>query len=420
MKCAFLVSDCAELGFKTETQRTKKNSDKIETLRGFFFTFFWDTIDHQANLEVEMFQTHRPANWLLILIFISQLGARAQERPARDQDEPIRLKTDLVTVTASVNAANAGAVKSLKESDFNIYEDGVKQKIAHFAATEEPFTLLLLIDISGSTRDDITLIKRAARNFLGELRFDDRVGVIVFSREIEMIAEFTDPRAQVASAIDGIATTEGEDGHRFTTKTGTSFYDALYLAVEDSPLKQVEGRKAIVCMSDGLDSTSKMKFNDVAPLAEKSEASVYFLELNTEDATLQGLLKPKSDPNYINFSPGQIERYYAEHEPESLQRFRPRETLTPETIREINAGLYKLSRRELRTLGERTGGRVYPVKSLSDLAGVYKQVGDELRSQYSIGYYPSNKSREGGWRSIKVETRSPGTTVRARSGYWAK
>lgn len=367
-----------------------------------------------------MFLARRPGYWLLILILISQLAARAQDRQPRDQDEPIRLKTDLVTVTASVNGANAGAIKSLKGEDFAVYEDGVKQSIAHFAATEEPYTMLLLLDISGSTRDDVALIKRAARNFLGELRFDDRVGVIVFSGEIEMIAEFTDPRAQVSSAIDGIAMVEGEDGHRFTDKTGTSFYDALYLAVEESPLKQVEGRKAIVCMSDGVDSTSKMKFSDIAPLAEKSDASVYFLELNTEDWTLQGLRKPKTDPGYVNFSPSQIDRYYAEHDPESLQRFRPRETLSPETIREINAGLYKLSRRELRTLGERTGGRVYPVKTLSDLTGVYKQVSDELRSQYSIGYYPSNKAHDGGWRSIKVETRTRGASVRARSGYWAK
>ena len=366
-----------------------------------------------------MFLARRPGYWLLILILISQLAVRAEDRQPRDQDEPIRLKTDLVTVTTSVNGANAGSIKSLKADDFAIYEDGVKQRISHFAATEEPFTLLLLLDISGSTRDDIALIKRAARNFLGELRFDDRVGVIVFGGEVEMIAEFTDPRAQVSSAIDGIATVEGEDGHRFTDKTGTSFYDALYLAVEESPLKQVEGRKAIICMSDGVDSTSKMKFSDIAPLAEKSDASVYFLELNTEEATLQGLLKPRIDPGYVNFSPSQIARYYAEHDPDSLQRFRPRETLSPDTIREINAGLYKLSRRELRTLGERTGGRVYPVKSLSDLAGVYKQIGDELRSQYSIGYYPSNRARDGRWRSIKVETRARGATVRARSGYWA-
>jgi Ca-activated chloride channel homolog len=358
--------------------------------------------------------------WLLTLILTSQFAVFAQDQQPRDQDEPIRLKTDLVTVTASVTGAGVSPIKSLKAEDFAIYEDGVKQKIAHFAATEEPFTLLLLLDISGSTRDEIALIKRAARNFLGELRFDDRVGVIAFSREVEMIAEFTDPRAQVSSAIDGIATTEGEEGYRFTTNTGTSFYDALFLAVEESPLKQVEGRKAIVCMSDGVDSTSKMKFKDIAPLAEKSEASVYFLELNTEQETLQGLLKPKSDPGYVNFSKSQIDRYYAEHDPESIERFRPRETLSPETIREINAGLYKLSRRELRALGERTGGRVYPVNTLTDLTGVYKQVADDLRSQYSIGYYPSNKSLDGRWRAIRVETRVREATVRARSGYWAK
>src|SRR6185369_5383961 len=184
-----------------------------------------------------------PKYWLLFLILASQIAALAQDQQPRDQDEPIRLKTDLVTVTASVTAATP--IKSLKAEDFSIYEDGVKQRIAHFAATEEPFTLLLLLDISGSTRDDIALIKRAARNFLGELRFDDRVGVIVFSREIEMISEFTDPRAEVLTAIDRVATPAGEEGHRFTTNTGTSFYDALYLAVEESPLKQTEGRKAI-------------------------------------------------------------------------------------------------------------------------------------------------------------------------------
>lgn len=359
--------------------------------------------------------------WLFILIILgSQLSAQAQEPRSREQDEPVRLKSDLVTVSASVIDPNGRAIKSLKPEDFTIYEDGVRQKIAHFAATEEPFTLLLVLDLSGSTRDDISLIKRAARNFLGELRFDDRVGVIVFSREIEMISEFTDPRAEVLTAIDRVATPAGEEGHRFTTNTGTSFYDALYLAVEESPLKQTEGRKAIVCMSDGVDSTSKMKYADVMPLAEQSGASIYFLELNTEQATLQSLLKPKSDPDYVNFSQSQIDRYYAEHDPESIQRFRPRTALSPETTREINAGLYETSRRELRSLGEHTGGRAYTVRSLSDLAGVYRQVADDLHSQYSIAYYPSNNDHDGRWRSIKVETRAQNATVRARSGYRAK
>jgi VWFA-related protein len=263
-------------------------------------------------------------------------------------------------------------------------------------------------------------MKRAAKNFLGELRFDDRVGVIVFSREVEMIAEFSDPRGRVLASIEGISTTAGEDGHHFTTNTGTSFYDALYLAFEESPLKQVEGRKAIVCMSDGVDSTSKMKFKEIGPLAERAEASVYFLELNTEQATMQGLLKPRTDPGFVNFSKSQIDRYYDENDPESPLRFRPRELLTPEQLREINTGLYKLARRDLRTIAELAGGRVYPVKTLAELAGVYKQIADDLRSQYSIGYYPTNKAHDGSWRTIRVETRVKGASVRARSGYRAK
>lgn len=365
---------------------------------------------------------HRAIKLILILLVFmpaTSPAAYAQEPRPSDQDEPIRLKTDLVSITASALDRNGRAIKSLKAEDFTVYEDGVKQKISHFAATEEPFTLLLLLDISGSTRDDIGLMKRAARNFLSELRADDRVGVIVFSREIELIADLTDPRARVETAIDQIAATEGSEASRFTSNTGTSFYDALYLAVEESPLKQAEGRKAIICMSDGVDSTSLKNYKEISTLVEQSEASVYFLGLNTENATLAGLLKPRTDPGYLNFSQSQINRYYDEHDPDSLERHRPREVMTPDAKRAINAGLYKIARREQQEIAERTGGRVYPVRALADLSGVYKQVADDLRSQYLIGYYSSNQARDGRWRTIRVEVRQREATVRARSGYWA-
>ena len=345
---------------------------------------------------------------------LAPVAARAQ-----DEDEPIRLKADLISITASVTDRSGRAVKSLKAEDFIIYEDGTKQKISHFAATEEPFTLMLMLDISGSTRDDIALMKSAAKNFISELRATDRVSVIVFSREIEMIAEFTDSRAAVEAAIDQIAAAEGSLTNRFTSNTGTSFYDALYLAVEDSPLKEAEGRKAIVCMSDGVDSTSLKSYKEISQLVEKSEASVYFLELNTQQATLAGLLKPRTDPGYLNFSQSQIDRYYDTYNAESLERFKPREVMTVETRREMNKGLYEIARREAREMAERTGGRDYPVRTLADLAGVYKQIADDLRSQYSINYYPVNTAHDGRWRSIRVEARAPGATVRARSGYWA-
>lgn len=351
---------------------------------------------------------------MFALLFCS-FTANAQD----PQDEPIRLKSDLVTVTASVLDRTGRVIKSLKAEDFVVYEDGAKQQIEIFASTEEPFTLMLLLDISGSTQNDLMLIKSAAKNFLAELREQDKVGVIIFSGEVELIADFKDSRAAVESAIDRLAPVGAQEGYRFSTKTGTSFYDALYLAVEDSPLKDREGRKAIVCMSDGVDSTSKMNYVDIAPLVEKSEASVYLLELNTEAATLAGLLKERTDPTYLNFSQSQIARYYDEYEPESIERHMPREVLTKEIKEKINKGLYKLARRDMKELSERTGGREYAVRTLNDLAGVYKQVADDLRSQYSIGYYSKNDKHDGQWRTIKVESKKGGT-VRARSGYWAK
>jgi Ca-activated chloride channel family protein len=353
----------------------------------------------------------------LILSHCAAQMARAQDRPERDQDAPVKLKADFVSITASVVDQNGRAIKTLKAGDFMIYEDGVRQEISNFSTTEGPFTLMLLLDISGSTLNDIELMKRAARGFLSELRKDDRVGVIVFSRDVEMIAEISDTRARVEAAIDEIASTSGIEGSRYTEKTGTSFYDALYLAVEESPLKQAEGRKAIVCMSDGVDSTSKMAYSEVARLVEKSEASVYFLELNTEEAMLAGLIKPRGDPGYINFSKSQIDRYYDKYDRDSVERHRPRDLITPLIRREIAAGLYEIARGELRELSTRTGGRAYAVRSLFDLAGVYKQVADDLRSQYLLSYYSSNEATDGRWRSIRVEVRQR-ATVRARSGYW--
>src|SRR5215216_1088533 len=368
--------------------------------------------------EVNMRKGLRSVLILLVVLPALSLTARAQE-PPEGQDEPIRLKTDLVSITASAIDRAGRAIKSLKAEDFTIYEDGVKQKISHFAATEEPFTLLLLLDVSGSTRDDMALMKKAARNFLSELRADDRVGVIVFSREIELIATFQDARDKVEASIDQTVAAEGSEASRFTSNTGTSFYDALFLAVEESPLKQAEGRKAIICMSDGVDSTSMKNYKDISTLVEQSEASVYFLTLNTEQATLTGLLKPRTDPGYLNFSPGQINRYFDEYDRDSLERHRPRDLMSADVKREINTGLYRTARREQQEIAERTGGRVYPVRSLADLSGVYKQVADDLRSQYSISYYPSNQARDGRWRAIRVEARPREATVRARSGYWA-
>ncbi len=255
-----------------------------------------------VKMRIVMRKTRR----LLIILFIA-INCGAQSQQQRDQDDTIRLQSNLVTITAAVTDRSGRAIRSLKVSDFEIFEDGAKQKITHFAATEEPFTVMLLLDISGSTRDEISLMKRAAKIFLEELRSDDRVGVLVFSREIELIARLGDSRAKAELAINRVGLPGAENGFQFSSKTGTSFYDALQRAVEDRDFKQTEGRKAIVCMSDGVDSTSRARYSDSGLMVEKAEAVSYFLELNTLEPMIEGLVKERTDPGYINFSQSQIE-----------------------------------------------------------------------------------------------------------------
>jgi VWFA-related protein len=335
------------------------------------------------------------------------------------QDEPLKLRSDLVLVPVSVVDGHGRSIRSLKASDFAIYEDGVKQVISHFESGEAPFLLILLLDISGSTSQDIELIKRAAKGFLAELGRRDKVAVIAFGREVRMIANLDSSVFQAEAAIDGLELPAPTGSHRFSSNTGTSFYDALYAAARECARSRFEGRKAIVCLSDGVDSTSRLGYADAARAVEESDALVHFLALDTEQAALDGLLRDPDDPNYINFSQGQINRYYDEYDPDSPERFLPTRRMPPWLRRKINAGLYQIARRQMQNLAERTGGQVYDVRSLSDLSGVYRHIAEQLRAQYLIGYYPSREARDGRWHAIRVEVNREGARVRARSGYWS-
>jgi Ca-activated chloride channel family protein len=346
------------------------------------------------------------------------MSGRASQEPRQDKDDTIRLRSDLVSLNASVLDSRGHAIQELEIRDFDVYEDGVKQTIANFSATREPFTLMLLLDVSGSTAREIDLIKDAARSFLEHIGSEDRIGVVVFSNEVVEVAELTDTRERVMQEIDGIATAEGGPGRRFSQNTGTSFYDALYLAMNESSLKGVKGRKAIVCMSDGVDSTSRVKFPEMARVVEVSKASVYFLQLDTEKANLAALLKPRFDPGYATFSQSQIDRYYERYDRGSPDRYLSKDLLREDLRKRINHGLYEIARGEAAELTDKTGGRIYPVRTVWDLAGIYGQIAADLRTLYSIGYYSTNEAKDGRWREIRLVVKKPGAKVRTRPGYW--
>jgi VWFA-related protein len=349
------------------------------------------------------------------LLFIAALAVgvsqvTAQDKPdKKDEIGTIRIDTDLVSVEVIVtDSAGNRSLPALKASDFVVYEDGVRQQISSFSATDAPFNLVLLIDTSGSTRDEVGLMRRAARRFLDELRPQDRVAVIQFNRQVELLEDLTADRAKIEEALGLLK-----------PGTGTSFYDALQLTI-DEVFKKVEGRKAVIALTDGVDSYGYTTFEQVLPLLERSGAAVYFLELDTEEFTQAGMTRDCASDTHFEFSRKQLKKYLKEYAEGAKESDLQDHCLLSRIERmQINRRLYESARRELREMANRTGGRVYPVKDTRQLEPAYAQIAAELRTQYSIAYYPANEKHDGKWRALRVVINRSGFVARTRPGYRA-
>ncbi len=338
-----------------------------------------------------------------------------QDRPDKDRQDKkddigvIRLDTDLVSVDVIVidrDGNRSSAV--LKASDFAVYEDGVRQTISNFSATDVPFNLVLLLDTSGSARDEVGLMRRAARRFLDELRPQDRVAVIQFNKQVEMLEDLTSDRVKIEEALQLL-----QPG------SGTSFYDSLKLTI-DEVFKQVEGRKAVVALTDGVDSYGYTTIEQILPALERSNILTYFLELDTEEFTGAGMTRDCSEDSHFEFSRKQLKKYLTEYGAGAVEtEFQPHCLLSRMERMQINRRLYESARRELREMANKTGGRVYPVKSLQQLEPAYSQIAAELRTQYSLAYYPRNEKHNGKWRALRVTVNRPGFVARTRPGYRA-
>lgn len=315
----------------------------------------------------------------------------------------VELRSDLVSFTVSVTGPRGESLSHLTREDFVVYENGERQQISHFATVDAPVDVVLLVDTSGSMRGELKTIQRAAARFIERMRPQDRVALVEFNREAILHVDFTRERKRAIGALRDLR-----------AGSATAFYDALAV-VADGLLRVASERKAIVGLTDGVDSASFYDFPEAAKRLERAAVAVYIIELDTESFVIEGIRRGN-----LTLSPAQLERYrraYRPHDPPF--RYRQPFFFTPEELIEITRGLYRLARRELRQLAERTGGRVYPLKHLAQLDEVYAQIRAELGTLYSIGYYPSRAERDGTWRAIRVEVAVPGARVHARSGYWA-
>ncbi len=331
-------------------------------------------------------------------LFLCLAASAVAQKTDRNEDPgTIRVDTDLVLIDVAVKGRDGSSITGLKRDDFAVFEDGVKQQVALFTTTDVPLHIVLMLDTSGSTRNDITLMRRAARRFLEEIRPQDKVSIIGFHQTIQLLAGFTANRDTLEHALG-----------KLEAGSGTALYDALIITIQDL-LRRVEGRKALVILSDGVDSFGTYTYNQVVPLVEKSQASLYFLELETEAFTVERLLLNCEDDRHFKLSRKQMRKYAEKYETGSpWWNTADYCELPTDRRRKLATRLYELAHAELGELADRTGGRVYPVNDNRELSGIFSQIAAELRTLYSIGYYSSNDKRDGRWRELRVDVRKDG------------
>ncbi|MBI4467792.1 MAG: VWA domain-containing protein [Acidobacteria bacterium] len=346
--------------------------------------------------------------WLLVQLPVPTVVRggfnRVQEKRGAEQGESIELRSDLVSIPVAVAFAESRRAPVLTKNDFVVLEDGKPQEISHFSAQDAAVDIVLALDTSGSMKSDIDKIREAAREFVERMRSQDPGAIVSFARSVDLLSDLTRERFKLKEALREIS-----------PGSGTAYYDALYLVAEDILKSSRSPRKAVLALTDGVDSASYYTFAQMSDLVERSGAAVYFIEIDTEEYTVEGLRKER-----FMLSPEQLERYRRAYRPdENPIRYRNPRFFMPDETAEIAKGLYRIARKELRQVATRTGGTVFPLKTLKDLPKIYAQLASELGTLYSLGYYPTNSRRDGSWRKLTVTVKAPGGAARSREGYWA-
>jgi Ca-activated chloride channel family protein len=297
-------------------------------------------------------------------------------------DEVVKVDTDLVTIPVSVYDRNGLYIPNLRQNDFKIFEDGKEQPVAYFGTTDQPFTVILLIDTSPSTEYKIEEIQDAARTFIDKLEPRDTVMVIEFAFNVHVLAEPTTDRQVLYNAI-----------RKSNFGDGTSLYDAVDFSLRKR-LNQIQGRKAIVLFTDGVDTTSrKSNYDKTLALAEESDSLIFPVYYNTffDNRRRQG-------------SPMPPDIFY------------------PPPIMAGGGGGsaadYALGKKYLDDLAAYTGGRVFrPESTPGGLSAAFEGIAEELRRQYSIGFIPVDEGKPGDRKQLKVRVARPNVVVRARDSY---
>lgn len=326
-----------------------------------------------------------PARTFFLLLFLAAgvglVSASQDERPPTVRDDDFRIGVAVDQVFLSVNARSIGGgfVTDLEKEDFEIFEDGIPQEIVNFTSEKVPVHVALLIDASGSIRNSLPEIRRAALGFASSLSPEDRIAVITFNFDARLILNWTNDMERTKLALESIY-----------ARGRTVMNDAIYVTFDDL-LRDIEGKKAVILLTDGVDTGSAVEFEAARELALQSEAMVYVVS--------------------------KLDEYWQEAIA-YRQMLTSRGQLIPRELRDDHI---MHVRRSLQQLANLTGGKILEAQKYAKLDDVYEQVAEELKNQYYLSYIPRTHRTEPGWRSIEVRLRGrPDVAVSTRQGYYSE
>lgn len=300
-------------------------------------------------------------------------------------EEIIRVETNLVIIPTQVSERSGKSVTDLQREEFKIFENGIEQEIAYFSNREQPFTVALLLDMSYSSVFKLEDIQSAAFKFINQLRPDDKVTIISFAEDVRVLCELTNNKKVLQLAIEAAK-----------IASGTSLYSALDLVLNEK-LKNITNRKAVVLLSDGVDtSSSDATMKDILAQIGTDDILIYPIQYNTYNDVQKNR---KKDAQII----------YDDND-------RPIIVKSPKTKGERKAD-YEQADEFIEKIADQTGGRIYKVNSTTNLNRAFGKIADELRKIYSIGYYPSEETKSGVRYALKVRIYRPNLIVRARENY---
>lgn len=321
---------------------------------------------------------------LFFVLFFSFLSVAAQD------DDVIKVDSSIVRLNIGVVDQKGRPITSLTKENFTVYEDGVKQNILSFEPTVTPFSVVMILDMSGSTLGFRETIRQSAFRFVDALAPDDRVAVIEFYDKVNLRNDFTSDRKTIANSISA-ANGRGK----------TQLYKALDVALEKLS-KEGKRRKAIIVLTDGVDTAAR-------------DTDRKFLEKYNEPE-IAAALKPEAS-EILNRVLGKSDAQGVTIYPLALPTGDPFKLADPTPIQ---IAMFTAARSRLQILADRTGGTLNAINRLEEMGKLYAAVAADVRALYTIEYQPTNAKRDGKWREIKIETSSTELISKTRQGYFAK